>query len=90
MDPLSAANCCEHTFQDYISGYCVVNIYCFDKLKTTCTTIRKDDRKIQTTEKKFSIVILNKTKTATIKYTSIRLELGMDEIENDIQKSRLR
>ena len=34
--------------------------------------------------------ILNKTKEDVIRNTNIRLELGVDEIYNDIQKSRLR
>ena len=39
---------------------------------------------------KFFRAILNKTKKNRIRNTNIRLELGVDEIKNGIQKSRLR
>ena len=41
-------------------------------------------------EMKFLRVILNKTNKDRIRNTNIRLELGVDEINNDIEKSRLR
>ena len=40
-------------------------------------------------EMKFLRAILNKTKKNRIRNINIRLELGMDEIKNDIQKIRL-
>jgi hypothetical protein len=39
---------------------------------------------------KFLTAILNKMKEDKIRNTDIRLELGVDEVKNDNQKSRLR
>ena len=44
---------------------------------------------MQAMEMKFFREILNKTKDV-IRNTNIRLELGVDEMKNDNQKSRLR
>ena len=41
-------------------------------------------------EVKFLRTILNKTNKDRIIYTNIRLELGVNEIKKDIQKSRLK
>ena len=47
------------------------------------------DSKTQDVELKFSRVILNKTKKNRIRNTNLRFELRVDEIKNDIKKSRL-
>ena len=49
-----------------------------------------EDIKIKNLEMKFLRAILNKTKKDRIRNINKRLELGVDETKNDIQKSRLR
>ena len=56
----------------------------------TWTTTKGEDSIIQAVEMKFLGVILNKTKEDRIRETNIKLELGVNEIKNYIQKSRLR
>ena len=52
-------------------------------------TTKRRDSKIQAMEMKFLRVILNKTGKDRIRSINIGLELGVDKIKNDIQKSRL-
>ena len=52
-------------------------------------TTKREDCKIEAMEMKFLRAISNKTKKGRIRNASIRLELEVDKIKKDIQKSRL-
>ena len=66
----------------------------FDRMLTygaeTWTTTKKESSKIKIMEINFFRIILNKTKKGTTGNTNIIFELGVDEIKNDSQKSRIR
>ena len=47
---------------------------------------KRENSKIQAMGKNFFRAIWNKTKNDRIRNTNIRLELGVDQIKNDIQR----
>ena len=56
----------------------------------TWTGTEREDCKVQAVEMKFLRGVLNETEEGRMRNTNIAVELGVDEINDDIQKSRLR